>query len=107
MKRNKQSITLKLSKDLELDVEGMYTPEEPMVWTLPNGDPGYPGCASDFDIQNVKIIKGNLIELIKVLNNHQWQEMQKIRENPNKFIVTEDIWGYLTELTIKQIEENE
>lgn len=107
MKRNKQSITLKLSKDLELDVEGIYTPEEPMVWTLPNGDPGYPGCASDFDIQNVKIIKGNLIELIKVLNNHQWQEMQKIRENPNKFIVTEDIWGYLTELTIKQIEENE
>ena len=99
--------TIKLSDDLELEIEGYYIPEEPMVWTSPNGDPGYPGCASEFDIQSIKIIKGDLIEFIKVLNNHQWQEMQKIRENPNKFIVTEDIWGYLTELTIKQIEENE
>lgn len=100
----KLSITIKLSDDLELEIEGFYTPEEPMVWTLPNGDPGYPGSASEFDINKMKIVKGDLVQLIDILSNHQWQEMQKIREHPNKFIVTSDLWTYLTELSIKQIE---
>ena len=43
--------TIKLSDDLELEVKGFYTPEEPMVWTLPNGDPGYPGSESEFEIE--------------------------------------------------------
>lgn len=53
--------TIKLSDGLELEIEGKYTPEEPMVWTLPNGDPGYPGSASDFDIDKMKIVKGDLV----------------------------------------------
>ena len=79
--------TIKLSDDLELEIEGFYTPEEPMVWTLPNGDPGYPGCASEFEINDIKITKGTLLDLIDNLNGNL------------------DLWDYLTELTIKQIEE--
>ena len=79
--------TIKLSDDLELEIEGFYTPEEPMVWTLPNGDPGYPGCASEFEINDIKITKGTLLDLIDNLNGNL------------------DLWDYLTELSIKQIEE--
>ena len=78
--------TIKLSDDLELEIEGFYTPEEPMVWTLPNGDPGYPGCASEFEINDIKITKGTLLDLIDNLNGNL------------------DLWDYLTELAIKQIE---
>ncbi len=86
MKRNKQLVTLKLSGSLELEVEGIYTPEEPMVWNLPNGDPGYPGSESEFEINDIKITKGTLLDLIDNLNGNL------------------DLWDYLTELTIKQIE---
>ena len=79
--------TIKLSDDLELEIEGFYTPEEPTVWALPNGDPGYPGCASDFEINDIQITKGTLLDLIDSLNGNL------------------DLWDYLTELTIKQIEE--
>lgn len=99
--------TIKLSESLELEIEGNYTPEEPMVWTLPNRDPGHPGSVSEFDIQDVKIVKGNLVEFIDILDAHQWKEIQRVRENPHEYVTTEEIWGYLTELTIKQIEENE
>ena len=83
----KTTTTIKLSDDLELEIEGFYTPEEPMVWTLPNGDPGYPGCASEFEINDIKITKGTLLDLIDNLNGNL------------------DLWEYLTELSIKQIEE--
>jgi hypothetical protein len=83
----KLSTTIKLSNDLELEIEGNYTPEEPMIWNLPNGDPGYPGSPSEFDIHDIKIIKGTLLDLIDNLNGNL------------------DLWDYLTELSIKQIEE--
>jgi hypothetical protein len=79
--------TIKISDDLELEVKGFYTPEEPMVWTLPNGDLGYPGSESEFEINNIEITKGTLLDLIDNLNGNL------------------DLWDYLTELTIKQIEE--
>ena len=76
--------TIKLSDDLELEVKGFYTPEEPMVWTLPNGDPG---SESEFEINGIQITKGTLLDLIDNLNGNL------------------DLWEYLTELSIKQIEE--
>lgn len=80
--------TIKISDDLELEIEGNYTPEEPMVWTLPNGDPGHPGSPAELVINSIKIIKGTLLDLIDNLNGNL------------------DLWDYLTELTIKEIEEN-
>jgi hypothetical protein len=79
--------TIKLSDDLELEVKGFYTPEEPMIWTLPNGDPGYPGSESEFEINDIKITKGTLLDFIYATDGRQ-------------FVI-----DYLEELTIKQIEE--
>ena len=81
--------TIKLSDNLELEIEGYYVPEESMIWTLSNGDPGHPGSASEFEIHNIEINKGTLLDLIDNLNGNL------------------DLWDYLTELAIKQIEENE
>jgi hypothetical protein len=81
-------VTIELSKEISLEVEGHYYPEEPMVWTLPNGDPGYPGSPAELVINSIKIIKGTLLDLIDNLNGNL------------------DLWNYLTELAIKQIEEN-
>ncbi len=83
-----EEVVLKLSENLILTIEGHYYPEEPMVWTLPNGDPGYPGSPAELVINSIKIIKGTLLDLIDNLNGNL------------------DLWNYLTELAIKQIEEN-
>ena len=91
MKQFKESITLELSKELIIEVEGIYYPEEPMVWNLPNGDPGYPGSASEFDIEDIRIIKGSLIELIDYIDSLIFNK--------------KDIWEYLTDLTIEKIED--
>ena len=82
-----EEVVLKLSENLILTIEGHYYPEEPMVWTLPNGDPGYPGSPSEFEIQGIKITKGNLCDLIDYLNGNT------------------DLWEHLTELVINKIEE--
>jgi hypothetical protein len=87
MKKSKESVTLELSKELTIEIEGTYYPEEPMIWTLPNGDPGYPGSPSEFEIQDIKITKGNLCDLIDYLNGNT------------------DLWEHLTELAINKIEE--
>ena len=78
--------TIKLSHDLELEIEGNYTPEEPMVMYYADGS-GYPGSPSEFEIQNIKITKGNLCDLIDYLNGNT------------------DLWEHLTELVINKIEE--
>lgn len=86
MKKSKEVITLKLSKDLILEIEGVYYPEEPMVMYYADGS-GFPGSSSEFEIQDIKIIKGNLCDLIDYLNGNT------------------DLWEHLTELAINKIEE--
>lgn len=85
----KRSITIKINNELTLEIKGHYYPEEPMVWTLPNGDPGHPGSASEFEIHAIEIIKGTLLDLIDHLNGNL------------------DLWEYLTDLSIKEIENEE
>lgn len=103
MRQFKENITLELSKELSLEVEGVYHPEEPMVWTLSNGDPGHPGSPSEFHIENIKLIKGSLCDLIDHLDTHQYLQISRARQD--KSIFSETIWDYLTELSIKKIEE--
>lgn len=86
MKQSKEIITLELSKELMIEVEGIYYPEEPMVMYYADGS-GYPGSPSEFEIQNIKITKGNLCDLIDYLNGNI------------------DLWEHLTELVINKIEE--
>lgn len=86
MKKSKESVTLELSKELMIEVEGTYYPEEPMIMYYPDGD-GFPGSSSEFEIQDIKITKGNLCDLIDYLNGNT------------------DLWEHLTELAINKIEE--
>ena len=86
MKKSRESITLELSKELIIEVEGTYYPEEPMAMYYADGN-GYPGSPSEFKIQNIKITKGNLCGLIDYLNGNT------------------DLWKHLTELVINKIEE--
>ena len=81
-----KSINLELSKELIIEVEGTYYPEEPMVMYYADGS-GYPGSPSEFEIQNIKITKGNLCGLIDYLNGNT------------------DLGEHLTELVINKIEE--
>jgi hypothetical protein len=81
-----EEVVLKLSENLILTIEGHYYPEEPMVMYYADGS-GYPGSPSEFEINDIKITKGTLLDLIDNLNGNL------------------DLWDYLTELTIKQIEE--
>ena len=101
----KKSVTIKLSDTLELEVIGYYTPEEMEVRYTKNGD-GYPGCASEFEIDDVKIVKGNIVDLLEELDNHQWKQVQKVRDNRNKFMSVDGVWTYITELAIKEIEND-
>ena len=36
-----------------LTVTGNYEPEDRGVHTYPNGDPGYPGTSSDFEVETI------------------------------------------------------
>jgi hypothetical protein len=49
---------------LELQIEGDYEQGEAECWTLPNGDPGYPGSASSFVINSVTLDAADITELI-------------------------------------------
>ena len=40
-------------RGIELDVEFDYQPYEPDVWTLSNGDPGYPGCPESVELTEI------------------------------------------------------
>lgn len=37
-----------------LEVSCNITPEDPGCWTLPNGDPGYPGSPAEVEITSIK-----------------------------------------------------
>lgn len=86
MKTTKQSATLELQKDLIIEVTGIYTPEEPMVRYYADGS-GYPGSPSEFDITDIKIVSGSIVDYTDYLSG----------------IV--DIWEHLTELSINKIEK--
>lgn len=78
--------TIKLSDDLELEIEGNYEKGQFATYTYPIED-SVDNVASQFEINDIKITKGTLLDLIDNLNGNL------------------DLWDYLTELTIKQIEE--
>lgn len=86
MKITKQIVTLELQQGLTIEVRGIFTPEKPMVMYYPDGS-GYPGSPSEFDITDIKIISGSIVEYTDYLSR------------------ISDVWEHLTELSIKEIEK--
>lgn len=83
----KKSVVLKFFDGLEIEVIGNYYQGKEEILYLSNGDPGDPGEASEFIIEDINIITGNLLDLIDCLNGNK------------------DLLEYLTNLSVKQIEE--
>lgn len=68
---------------VEIEVNGNYSPEEPMVMYYPDGS-GYPGSSSEFEVINATIGGQNAEEIIEKLN--AWDNLaelarQKIEDN--------------------------
>lgn len=61
-------------RGVKLMVEGTYEPEEPMVMYYPDGS-GYPGSASDFDVNAVFV--GN-IDIFDILANDQLDDIRDL-----------------------------
>lgn len=47
--------TIVTYKGIEVEVDYDFTPGRPGVWTLPNGDPGYPDDPDELDVEAIKI----------------------------------------------------
>ena len=82
----KTTTTIKLSDDLELEIEGYYEEGQSATYTYPIED-SVDNVASQFEINDIKITKGNLCDFIDYLDGKK------------------DLWEHLTELVINKIEE--
>ena len=82
----KTTTTIKLSDDLELEIEGYYVEGQSATYTYPIED-SVDNVASQFEINDIKITKGNLCDFIDYLDGKK------------------DLWEHLTELVINKIEE--
>lgn len=61
------------SEEIEVDVDYDYEPEEPMVWTYSNGDPGHPGSP---EMVYLTSVKHNDIEIISYLSDEMIAEIE-------------------------------
>lgn len=52
-------------ENVVLDVSYEVIPEEPMIWSYPNGDPGHPGSPTDIDIHSIKHGEVELLPFLK------------------------------------------
>lgn len=62
-------------KGVLLQIEFDHTPVIPEVWTLSNGDPGYPAQGGDFDIESVKL-DGSDVEIFEFFSEEQLTEIE-------------------------------
>lgn len=46
----------------KLEITGQYEPEIEAIWNFSNGDPGIPGEPSNFYIESISLIEGELLE---------------------------------------------
>lgn len=99
MKSRKESVILDLTNTLSLEIEGVYTPEEPQTWD-------YPGASSEFEIINIEIVKGTFNEFM------DWNDgflSSQITEMKHRFerlfpLHTQTLFEYLGEKCIEIIE---
>lgn len=82
----KTTVTIKITNNLELEIQGYYEKGQFATYTYPIED-SVDNVASQFEINDIKITKGTLLDFIYATDGRQ-------------FVI-----DYLEELTIKQIEE--
>ena len=58
-----------------LEVDYLYYPEEKEVWTLSNGDPGYPKVPAEVNITSIKNKQGK--ELLNIISPKTLEEIEK------------------------------
>lgn len=96
MKKSTHTLLIKINENLELEITGEYTPEEPQSWT-------YPGDPSEFDITNVEIYKGKLVDLLDW--NDEWLSSQiAFVTTTRRFSNYQTIYEYLAQKCIENIE---
>lgn len=76
-----------------IEVSGQYEPGDPGVWTYSNGDPGYPPTPSNFYIEGIELIKGELLDFVSEIEN---------KAKKSKYC---DLIETFENLTIEKIEE--
>jgi len=50
-------------------ITGDFSPEEPDVFYLPNGDPGYPGSPAEFSITDITVKDNSAMELVETIDS--------------------------------------
>jgi hypothetical protein len=97
MKKSTHTLLIKLNENLELEITGEYTPEEPQTYE-------YPRDPSEFDITNVEIYKGKLVDLLDFTDEHLSVQIAftAITKNSSRY---ETIYEYLAQKCIENIEQ--
>ena len=70
-------------KGLIFQVDYDYTPERSGVWTLPNGDPGYPDEPAELDIEAIKLCGIDIYDLLSQDTINQIDELTFRKLNNN------------------------
>jgi len=102
MRARKESVAVELTSTLHLEIKGYYTPEEPMIWTYSNGDPGHPGSPSEFEIKNIELVKGTFDEFMDWNDSWLYSETVRLKSNINNR--PQSLFEYLSEKCIEKIE---
>ena len=69
-------------KGIIFQVDYDFTPGRPGVWTLPNGDPGYPDDPDEMDIEAIRIIG---IDVYDVLSQDTIDQIDELTFNKVKY----------------------
>lgn len=96
---------LDLQSGLKLLIEGDYTPGTDEV--LYPVEFSHPGTSSEFVIENIHLLQGNLMDLMDWVNNEFEQMKATVQAKENIWIVSSlpNIMEILTLLSIEQIEK--
>jgi hypothetical protein len=72
-------VHLKINDDVEIEVFGSYDSGEPATYyPVDSSNPGYPPI---FEIDEIKLIKGTLLDFLLAYSNKSWSLLQNIEQD--------------------------
>jgi len=72
------SITKKITIEVEVEIEGSFSPGSPGCWYRANGDPGDPPEPPSFEINSVKFKETDITKMLDDANFDWFQLEQEI-----------------------------